>query len=318
MKELIEEFILVAYSKIADEKPPAFINVKNTCLNNLASIEFISLSELSKEIDALNKKISKAKSLIVFSHGPGDNTRTQNFFNEIKQHKSTLYIDYSGGDPSYHPFWADIQRSKNCNELYQCLKYWSKAFVINPLENIKHRTVNDLQPLSIELGRLIELIEKKDYNSLINYAKELSDMWGEQLNGPTNKIVRLWYRLVGKDGLCWGYSEVPKMPQYVSLPKKGIEEFCFYQWLKLFHGDERLDKWKALIDHCQLDIGICGHFIVKNRGGIYETAREIEKDIENIEGATPELLKEKLDKFIKWINQLNDLFEELVAECLIK
>jgi len=317
-------FIIVLYSKFKEqEKIPNFLkNSKRECFCDNAVVILKSVQEL-KESDrklfwnkirvSISKKSSYLKDIYLFIHDVSSLKK-----DDINELNPKIIIDYSSTDPFYEDMWEDIKNSKNCDELANNLKYWMEFYTVEPIKTIKrlkHRFINSFQSLSIDLARLIELINENDIAGLKEHLKYLSEYWKERNEGPLNKLVNFWYALVGERGLKWGESYRPKKPGII-LPKdeKGKEVTIYYQLEKIFGAEKtkKMLKWIKLLLHCQL-YQICnGNFEIRKQSkGIYVIAKDLE-DLIIFDGPDKEKLKMRSEYYIKWLNKLNELIEQLI------
>jgi hypothetical protein len=342
------EFIFVIYKENTIEIPPDFIQ-EEYCEYNVRIVEFKSFISIFNSLkkdgkDGPNifwsnkKKWLKEKfnnnnfDIILLSHGlhNADYKKFRMLYKLISEDDCfKLYFDYSGADPNYGQMWDEIRKCKNCNELVNCIEFWIKYYSVDPIRRLKHRFINSFQSLSIDLGKLIELIEENDVIGLKKHIGNLSEYWKGKNDGPLYKLISFWYALVGKDGLTWGEGSLPAKPD-VHLSKKKDKELTIYFHLKELFGAEKtkqMQEWVKLLDHCQLYQVCEGKFdINENISGIYMKSKELEQLIGKVllckeeieELRTNEEVKElraNSEYFIKWLNKLNELMEALIKAC---
>jgi len=314
------------------EKLPDYLSFKNCnhiLFKSLDEIDEIQENDMGLEIfwKNIKKEYNLKKKIYILIHGKSSYTDLIKILEKDSEVK--LILNYSTGDPLYEDMWRDISRSKGCDDLENVLDYWLRCYSIDPLRRLKHRFINAFQSLSIDLGKLMELIEENDIVGLKKHIENLSEYWKEKNDGPLYKLINFWYALVGKDGLRWGEASLPAKPA-VPLAKKNEEELTIYFHLKELFGAEKtkqMQEWVKLLDHCQLYQVCDGKFdINENISGIYMKSKELEQLIGKVllykeeieELRTNEEVKElraNSEYFIKWLNKLNELIEALIKAC---
>jgi len=312
------------------EKLPDYLSSKK-CNHIL----FKSVAEISKDRSGLDdfweKNIKGGHHLdepiFILIHGKGSCNELVKILEKDPKVKKVL--DYSSRDPFYEDMWRDISRSKGCDDLENVIDYWLRCYSIDPLRRLKHRFINSFQSLSIDLGKLIELIEENDIVGLKKHIENLSEYWKGKNDGPLYKLISFWYALVGKDGLRWGEGSLPAKPD-VPLSKKKEKELTIYFHLEELFGAEKTQKmqeWVNLLRHCQLDQVCDGKFdINENVSDIYMKSKELEQLIGKVLLCKEEIeelrtneevkdLRANSEYFIKWLNKLNELIEALIKAC---
>lgn len=288
-------------------------------------ILFRSLDEIPKNKESLDNfwKLIKEvgynleKQIFILIHGKSSYNNLVKILEEDPEVK--MVLNYSSGDPFYEDMWRDISGSKDCDDLAKVIEYWLRFYSVDPIIRLKHRFINSFQAVSIDLGRVIELIDEKDVVGLKKHKEYLSEYWKERKDGPLNKLVSFWYALVGKDGLRWGEGSLPEKPN-VLLAKKKDEELTVYFHLKELFGVDKtkqMEEWVKLLDHCQLYQVCDGKFDIKDDNGIYMKSIELEQLVENMPLNKEEIekLRTNSEYFIEWLKKLNDLIEALIKEC---
>jgi hypothetical protein len=311
--------ILVFYDSGCNlEKTPVFLStLRGKCAYDNWLIIFNSLKELEDKNDILENMKKEIRNI------PQDNIYI--FVHNIDKIKNMglqykLLIDYSTGDPFYEEMWKGIKKSKNCKELTETLKYWIEFYKFDPIKRLKHRFINSFQSLSIDLARLIELINENDIAGLKEHLKYLSEYWKERNEGPLNKLVNFWYALVGKDGLRWGEGSLPAKPDVPLSHKKGKELTIYIHLEELFGAEktQKMQEWVDLLHHCQLDQVCDGKFDINgNVSDIYMKIKELEQSISKMLLCKKEIekLRANSEYFINWLNELNELIEALIKPC---
>jgi hypothetical protein len=207
----MEIFIIFYRDTLKEETPPVFFNEKWFFERNKNVLcGFIPLRDLRDkvwtdllvDIQSFN---TEPFNLVAFAHNL---SFYKSILNDILNMDSPhVYIDYSGGDPSYKPMWEQIRNSKDITELVKTLEYWKRSYVVDPLRRIKHRAINLFSPLSTDIQFLLEIWRRKDFNRARTHLEELKTEWIDA-KSPVSILYRLWYMLVG-DHLNWEEGDLP-------------------------------------------------------------------------------------------------------------
>lgn len=330
MKE-IKTILFVFYSlaKEEDKNFPSFLLKEDTafqCNKENISIRFLPL-DIERKWEEMSFPENKDICIKVFSHG----IKEQNEYLSHQIHSDVrvyVHVDYSRGDPSYEQMWVEIRDAKNCLELAEILEYWMKSYVVDPLRRIKHRAINLFMSLSTDIQFLLEIWRRKDFVMAKTHLAELKTEWENKIS-PVTYLYRLWYMVVG-NALDWGKESLPGMPSdVVSLPKdESGKELSLYEWLNKYLIKE-FPAWEKLLAHVQLDpvdpVKKEKKINVSGGNGVHYFFKMLEKETRNLEKIVPgkkvkgfltdKTIQDEFNEFLKWLNDLNDAFEDVIKKC---
>lgn len=335
-------YIIFFKKKSEEEVAPVFFKDKDgemsadkmtvCCFMSLPSIREKTWAGLKGDIQSNHNIVFS--SFVVFAH---DLSQYPGILHDLlKETLTHVYIDYSGGDPSYKPMWEQIRNSKDITELVKTLEYWKRSYIIDPLRRIKHRAINLFLPLSTDIQFLLEIWRRKDFAKAKTHLEELKAEWSDD-KSPVSILYRLWYMLVGKH-LNWAEGDLPEKPTDVSLPMgknpdRKEEPYSLYDWLTKYFGEQvqKFDEWQKLLKDTQL----CQvkndndkdevKFNVVGGYGVYRFSKMITEMIKCPGNIKPDEkvygfginqnLEHEFNAFLDWLNTLNDSLESLITQC---
>jgi hypothetical protein len=332
----MEIFIVFYRDTLKEESPSSFFNEKwiiernKNLLCGFIPLDYLGDKTWKDILDEIRSFNNKPFDLVVFAHNLSGFYRR--ILSDILSMDSPhIYIDYSGGDPSYHPMWEEIRNAKDITELVETLEYWKRSYVIDPLRRIKHRAINLFLPISTDIQFLLEIWRRKDFSRAKTHIEDLKADWCDD-KSPVSTLYRLWYMLFG-DHLNWKEGDLPEMPTDVSLPigkkpNRKKEPLSLYDWLDKYFGEKHvqdLKEWQKLLAHAQIHQLKERKFNVLAGNGVYCFSRMITEMIKYPGNIKPNekfngfRLKNNLDEefnaFLDWLNTLNDSLESLIKQC---
>ena len=322
-------YFLFVKKSSEDEVTPGFLQNKKCEItpDKKTTCSFMTLPSIRRDTwDGLKRDIQtnyniSFSSFVVFAH---DLSQYPKMIEDVLGDTYTLYIDYSGGDPSYLPMWEKIRSAKDIDELIRTLEYWKRTYAVDPLRRIKHRAINLFMPLSTDIQFLFEIWRRKDLVMAKTHLAELKTEWENKIS-PITYLYRLWYMLLRED-LNWGRKGLPAIPSDVSLPKdEHGKELSLYEWLKKYHIKE-FSEWQKLLKLVQIDpVKRKGKFNVTGGNGVHSFFKMLKKETKHLEKIVPgkevkgfftdKTIQDEFGKFLKWLNDLNDAFEDVVKKC---
>ena len=321
-------FVFYSLGREEEKHIPTFLPVVDAvsqCEEENLLIKFLPLIT-EKTWNDISFPGCKDISIKVFSHGIKE--QNEDLSHQIDTDiRAKIHVDYSSSDPSYDQMWKEIRNAKNCRELGVILEYWMKSYVVDPLRRIKHRAINLFLPISTDIQFLLEIWQCKDFNRARTHLEDLKAEWsGEKF--PIAVLFRLWYMLVGEH-LNWKKGDLPEKPTDVSLPKdKQGNELSLYEWLTKYLGEKHvqtLEEWQTLLAHAQIDQIKEGKFDIISGNGVYHFTRMLTRKIKNPGKIMPDeksngfsnnkAFQYEFESFLKWLNDLNDTFEDLIEKC---